>query len=386
VKRFIHLGWDVHFASISKKYEILEGIKHIKLPSTTKKRGNHVFLNTDYQLELFRTLYIQKLAGLRPDLIYWHTGWGLGTYLNELFPSAKKIAYCEWWFNLNSSDYLFDKGNTMVSHTVEARLTSLLRNLSIGHEISISNALVTPTSWQKQQLPKALAKKCQVIFDGIDLGFFGSSDRCNKVVNLEEGEKLITYATRGLEVYRGFPEFMAAAIKVLQRHKNWHVAVAGNDKQNYFKSQTESGKSLLVQALEEAEKMGVSAQIHYLGVLSLQRYRDLLVQSNLHCYFTRPFVLSWSCLEAAATGVPLLLSNTEPVMEFCDGLHSTLLVNHKSKTLDTELEEYANSIFTLNELHDSIREKRAELLKKISHNTCISMHEELAKKLLTSEV
>jgi hypothetical protein len=37
-------------------------------------------------------------------------------------------------------------------------------------------------------------------------------------------------------------------------------------------------------------------------------YKQLLQRSNLHCYFTRPYVTSWSLFEAAACGARLCVN------------------------------------------------------------------------------
>jgi glycosyltransferase involved in cell wall biosynthesis len=49
-------------------------------------------------------------------------------------------------------------------------------------------------------------------------------------------------------------------------------------------------------------------------------YLDLLSISKAHVYWTTPFVLSWSFLEAAACGVPMVASATPPVLEFSSEL------------------------------------------------------------------
>ena len=41
-------------------------------------------------------------------------------------------------------------------------------------------------------------------------------------------------------------------------------------------------------------------RIVFTGLLNWEDYRTLLRRSNLHCYFSRPYVLSWSFIESAA--------------------------------------------------------------------------------------
>jgi len=39
-------------------------------------------------------------------------------------------------------------------------------------------------------------------------------------------------------------------------------------------------------------------RVHFTGLLTYPDYRQLLWRSTLHCYFTRPYVTSWSLFEA----------------------------------------------------------------------------------------
>jgi glycosyltransferase involved in cell wall biosynthesis len=62
------------------------------------------------------------------------------------------------------------------------------------------------------------------------------------------------------------------------------------------------------------------ARVHFTGALPYRHYLGVLNVSKLHTYWTTPFVLSWSFLEAAANGVPMLASDTAPVREFAESL------------------------------------------------------------------
>ena len=53
----------------------------------------------------------------------------------------------------------------------------------------------------------------------------------------------------------------------------------------------------------------------FTGTLPPGQLARLLSLSDLHIYFTVPFVLSWSLLDALACGCTVVASNTEPVRE-----------------------------------------------------------------------
>ena len=76
----------------------------------------------------------------------------------------------------------------------------------------------------KSQFPKELQSKINVIHDGIDTDYFiPNPDAEFKIpdsnVVLSCKDEVLTYATRGMEPYRGFPQFMEIVEKLLQKEK-----------------------------------------------------------------------------------------------------------------------------------------------------------------------
>jgi glycosyltransferase involved in cell wall biosynthesis len=57
------------------------------------------------------------------------------------------------------------------------------------------------------------------------------------------------------------------------------------------------------------------ARVHFVGRLEYHDYLTLLQVSSAHVYLTYPFVLSWSFIEAMASGCLILGSRTPPVLE-----------------------------------------------------------------------
>ena len=96
--------------------------------------------------------------------------------------------------------------------------SSEIRNLPISLELSESDHIVSPTEWQRCQLPNSFANRTNVIHEGVDTDFFvmNTSWRHKSV-------KRITYATRGMEPMRAFPQFIESIDTILQRESNVEI-------------------------------------------------------------------------------------------------------------------------------------------------------------------
>lgn len=58
-----------------------------------------------------------------------------------------------------------------------------------------------------------------------------------------------------------------------------------------------------------------TGRVPFLGKLPYAQYRRVLQVSAVHVYLAYPFVLSWSLLEALASGCAVVASDTAPVRE-----------------------------------------------------------------------
>jgi glycosyltransferase involved in cell wall biosynthesis len=127
-----------------------------------------------------------------------------------------------------------------------------------------------------------------------------------------------------MDVYRGFPQFIEAIAHVLDRRPNCHVAIVAAERVAYGKSRPDgtSYKDWMLQKVP----LDLS-RVHFIGTLPYKFYRKVIQSSSVHVYLTRPFVLSWSMLEAMSTGCLLVASNTPPVTEVIRDGENGLLVD-----------------------------------------------------------
>lgn len=239
--------------------------------------------------------------GWVPDVVLSHSGWGCGLHVAGSFPEARRISYLEWWF-APPKDPLTDQG-----------WKQRQRNLPLAMQLCESDVVVAPTHWQRRQLPKSLRHRCQVIGDGVDLDWFSP---------LEEQRHpapLLTYGTRGMEPTRGFPDFVNALPAALETWEDLEVEIAGEDRICYGGAPPPGFQSYGTWAHTRLSQWVRTGRVRFLGRLEPEAYRSWLRRSWVHVYLTKPFVASWSLLEAMATGCTLIASKTEPVLEFLRG-------------------------------------------------------------------
>ena len=254
--------------------------------------------------------------GIQPRLVISHAGMGLGLFVKDLLPLAVHIGLFEWYFRPKTSRWL------LADFGLNEQLQTRMRNLPILDELSSCDIGVVPTEWQKSQFPSEFHSKLNVIFDGIDQTFFNidpTIDDRNVILEgedlkqpllIEPGIPVLSYATRGMEPLRGFTEFLRTAAKALEEIPNLHVVVAGRDRRAYSYNAPSHEGSWKKSLLEELGDFEGKKRLHFTGLMQYGHYRSLLQRSNLHCYFTRPYVTSWSLFESAACGARLCVNNS----------------------------------------------------------------------------
>tara|TARA_B100000674_G_C37875694_1_gene931891 strand:+ start:90 stop:1088 length:999 start_codon:yes stop_codon:yes gene_type:complete len=256
-------------------------------------------------------IYLNKMTdllskGFYPDVIVSHTGWGCGLFAKYVYPNARLIAYCELWFNAYYGEYRGIEEKYKLDK--KQSLSMYKRNTTQANELACCDEIICATEWQKSLLPRKLAEVSHVIHEGTDCDFFIKNDKWKM-----ESRRLITYATRGMEPMRGFPEFIDGAVKFISKNGNKYMAeIAGQDKVYYGKPAETSYKKL---AESNIESHGLTSDIVFRGRLNRKDYARLLKRSSIHCYFTREFVPSWSLIDAMSSGCLLLVNKTASVRE-----------------------------------------------------------------------
>ncbi len=258
---------------------------------------------------VFQAFYPLAKEGYAPDLICAHSGWGPAMLLKELWPQARVLSLFEWYYHARGTDADFLEP---ISHDAAAR--AHLKNLPILADLATMDWGTSPTRFQWSQFPEHLRTNISILHEGVDCAFFSPAPASLTVGDrtFTAEDEVITYTARGMEPYRGFPQFMEAVAKLQQRRPNLHVLIAGNDRVAYGKKRSD-GKTYREHALAT---LGLDrSRIHFLGLVPLTTLQAMFRITRAHVYLTVPFVLSWSMLEAMAAGALVVGSDTPPVRE-----------------------------------------------------------------------
>jgi glycosyltransferase involved in cell wall biosynthesis len=315
----------------------------------------------------------------RPDIVYSHTGWGRAAYLHDVFTRAKHVKYCEWFYNnrASSTEFLHPGGRAL-----PYRMATSTLNLPILGDIVAAHQLIAPTEWQKAQFPLAMRNNIEVVPDGIDMEFF--KPRPDAAFALPDGrtlsrkDRIVTYATRGADPFRGFGQFIEALGRLQARDPQVEAIILGDRKIYYGAGHGSETHFDEVIAKAEIDP----ARTHFLGKLDYEAYRDVLQVSSAHVYLTVPFVLSWSFLEAMATGCAVIGSDTAPIAEFVIDGENGLLANF----FDTEeLTERIAEMLDAGPRAEAMRLKARETIQqRWSSEIAIAHHMAIVDRLLST--
>ena len=260
-----------------------------------------------------RAVIALQAGGFTPDLVVAHPGWGETLFLREVLSRARLLSYCEMFYRSEGQDTGFIPETTL---DLDGKCRIRTWNADLLTSLSIMDHGLAPTQWQRDQHPPEFQERISVIHDGVDTTevapnpasrFELPNGRC-----VVPGDEVVTFVARDLEPVRGFAMLMRALPDLLRLRPQAQIVICGGDGVSY--GRPPSGGGTWRDALSRECPVD-PARVHFVGKLPRARYLDLLRVSSLHLYLTVPFVLSWSCIEAMASGCLLLGSDVAPVRE-----------------------------------------------------------------------
>jgi glycosyltransferase involved in cell wall biosynthesis len=387
---------------------------YLRSTETSVRRGQSVA----------RSLLRLKAKGYTPDVISVHPGWGEALFLRDVYPVAPILMFCEFYFRAGEADLQFDPEFPQAD---DWGFSVRIRNSAQILSLLTANACLCPTRWQASRYPSFVRDNTHVIHNGIHTAYMcpdpeqtltiqplstpgesrvtgcstpGQETRPRKQprrtqpteteknaaagtaagppLTLSHREKIVTYVSRNLEPYRGFHVFLRALPDLQRLHPDARILIVGGDGVSYSPAlpdkQTYKEKYL-------AEMRGALdlTRIHFLGRVPYEALRALFRISSAHVYFTYPFVLSWSILEAMACESLLIASRTPPVEEvITHNKHGLLVDFFDQKGLVDSLDQALSNPDKFTHLR---RNARRLIVKRYRLEKCLALQADLLHAL-----
>jgi glycosyltransferase involved in cell wall biosynthesis len=279
-----------------------------------------------YSMELDRAIYTgatvadvcRKLRdeGFRPDLIVGHSGWGETLFVKDVFPDVPLLANFEFYYHTHGVDVGFDPEFVSIFND-PSRLRA--RNATNLLAFEAADWGHCATEWQRSLYPPEMRPRISTLHEGVDTDIARPLRTASfKIPGMRRAltrrDLVVTYVARNLEPYRGFHIFMRALPQLLRRCPRARVVIVGGDGVSYGAPPPPRSTFREMMLQELGAKLDLE-RVHFLGMIDYHEYLTLLQVSSVHVYLTYPFVLSWSFIEAMASGCLIVGSATPPVLE-----------------------------------------------------------------------
>jgi glycosyltransferase involved in cell wall biosynthesis len=256
-------------------------------------------------------------AGFKPDLIIGHPAWGETAFIGEVFPTARQILVGEFYYRAKGADVGFDP--EFEQPTIEDDFKVHAKNAIMAMAYVEADIIVCPTRFQASVFPTAFQDRIEIIHEGIDSARIkripGAQLRIRGNTVLDGSAPVITFVNRVFEPMRGFHIMMRALPAVLDAVRNVHILMIGSDKTRGYGLTSPDGRAWRSHMMHELGDRIDRSRVVFTGTVPHETMLSALSISWAHVYYTYPFVLSWSLLEAMATECLVLGSDTPPVRD-----------------------------------------------------------------------
>jgi glycosyltransferase involved in cell wall biosynthesis len=265
-------------------------------------------------------------SGFVPDVILAHPGWGEALPLRTIFPRARILLYCEFFYGSEGRDVGFDKEFPEIG--IDGHVSLHLKNAATLLSLTVSDAGLSPTHWQKSTFPQEYQSKISVIHEGVDTDI--AKPARDAVFRLRSGrefrraDEVVTFVARNIEPLRGIHIFMRALPRIMAKRSKAQIVIIGRE-QTYYGASAPPGKTWKSVFLDEVGDQIDIDRLHFTGLLPYDEYLAALQVSSAHVYLTYPFVLSWSLVEAMSCSCLVIGSDTTPLREVIDGTNGLLV-------------------------------------------------------------
>jgi glycosyltransferase involved in cell wall biosynthesis len=268
-----------------------------------------------------------KKEGFDPQLIIAHPGWGETSMMIEVFPKARQILHGEFYYMSEGGDAGFDP--EFGALTQEDRFRIAAKNATMAMAYVEADRIVSPTPFQAASFPKTLRRRIGIIHEGVDVDAIKPRDGVKLQIKdgptLDRSTPVVTFINRHFEPLRGYHVFMRALPEFMAARPDAHVVMIGSAEGRGYGAECKTGTWKDTYLAEVRDRIDMN-RIHFVGKVAHNWMLDALNVSAAHVYYTYPFVLSWSLLEAMASECLVLGSDTAPVRDVIkDGVNGRLI-------------------------------------------------------------
>ena len=317
-------------ASTARPMPSVKLVKYAFAPadvSTTHPFARRFDLECRRAEQVLYSLSTLAASGFTPDVILAHPGWGETLPLRTMFPKARLIVYCEFFYGAQGRDLGFDP--EFPEPGLDGHIGLQLKNATTLLALADANLGISPTSWQHSTFPKHYQGMIEIVHEGVDTQLMRPDPAAR--LNLPDGRELtpsdevVTFVARNLEPLRGYHIFMRALPEILARRPNAQIVIIGSEGLSYGLPPP-AGTTWKSVFLNEVRDQLDLDRVHFIGRVPHQSFLKALQVSAAHVYLTYPFVLSWSMLEAMSAGCLVIASDTAPVREVVQHDETGILV------------------------------------------------------------
>jgi len=269
-----------------------------------------------------------KRDGFMPDVIVGHPGWGETIFLKEVWPEARIILFGEMLYRSHGGDLNFDPefGGIDMARNLRAHAKNATQVLAFAY----ADRIVCPTPFQASSFPDSLQPMIHVLHEGVDITHAERRPGARLTVPggkaLDGTTPVITFVNRTFEPLRGFHIFMRALPDLLSACPEAEVVLIGQAALSGYGGASPNGKDWKTLMLDELGDRLDLSRVHFMGKVAHSVLIDAFSIARAHVYYTYPFVLSWSLVEAMAAECTIVASDTAPVRDaITDGAEGVLL-------------------------------------------------------------
>ena len=310
----------------------MEGVRLVRynLPRGTGQDVFPLAVRAEADLIRGRTAYDAaihlKTEGWDPAVIVGHPGWGEMVFMAEVFPDARQVAFAEFFYHAKGYDVGFD--SEFLPPGPEYLFRTKAKNAIMALSYGDADAIVAPTRFQADTLPRAFRDRALIIHEGVDVDRIRPGPAEPFLLDdgrvISPGTPLITHVNNAMEPLRGLHILARALPRLLAEVPDAQVMLIGTAGRRAYGGNAPEG-----QTWRDICFQGVDydpARVHFVGELPHDRMLAALRLGVAHVYYTYPFVLSWSLVEAMASGCYVVASDTPPLHDAIeDGVNGRLL-------------------------------------------------------------